>query len=773
MITSRTDTTACILCSRNCGLSVEVEGSHLKKIRGDKAHPLTHGYICQKAARLEHYQNHDDRLTSPMQRQPDGSFKPVSWDEALEDIAQRLTVIRERHGGDAFAFLGGGGQGNHLGGAYSRQLLTAMKSRYSYNSLGQEKTGDFWVNGRLFGSQTCHTTEDVEHADFVLFIGTNPFQAHGIPNARDTLKHLQKDPGRTMVVIDPRRSETARMADIHLQLRPGTDSYLMSAMLAIIVSEGLHDRAFLSRRCLGFEQVEQALLAIPVADYAERADIPLAQLQAVARGFAKAHTACVRIDLGIQQTLHTTLNGYLEKLLYLMTGNFGIRGGNNLHSFLLPILGHTDERKPKFKRTAHHGMFPIAGIYPPNILPDEILHEGENRIRAVFVDSANPLVTWTDTGAYEKAFAALELSVVVDVTMTETARAADYVLPASSQFEKWEATGFNLEFPVNGFHLRHPLLPAREGTLPEPEIYTRLLEKMGVLPASFPKLERIARIEGGRGYHLGFMAAFAGALAKNRHWVPYAASILYRTLGQTLPDSAAATAPLLPLAIAYAQKHYAAVKRAGHKGNRITLGTNLFRAILDGRSGVLLSEHEFDDLWTFIAHKDGRIHLAIPEMLDELKDLGVESHANTDYPFVLMAGERRSYNANQIYRDPAWRKVDPHGAMRIHPGDAESLGVISGDRIQCRSPWGCIEAVVDVDDSVRAGMVTLPHGYGMRFRNEGPIGPELNRLTSLDYCDPLSRTPFHKHVPVQLEKVIKRGTDEETAGEEASAGATG
>ncbi|MCK5888211.1 MAG: molybdopterin-dependent oxidoreductase, partial [Alcanivorax sp.] len=415
---ARTDTTACILCSRNCGLSVEIEDNQFKKIKGDKDHPFTQGYICQKAARLEHYQNHDDRLTTPLQRQSDGSFKPVSWDEALDDIAQRLVAIRDQHGGNAFAFLGGGGQGNHVGAAYSRQLLAAMKSYFSYNSLGQEKTGDFWVNGRLFGKQYCHTTEDVEHADYVLFIGTNPFQAHGIPNARDTLKHIKKDPNRTMVVVDPRRTETAKMADFHLQLRPGSDAWLMSAMLAIIVTENLHDRDFLNKHCRGFEQVEQALRAIPIADYAARADVPLATLQQGARGFASADSACVRIDLGIQQTLNTTLNGYLEKLLYLVTGNFGKQGGNNLHTMLLPILTDKDERKPKYKRTAHHKMFPIAGIDPPNILPDEILHDGEDRVRAVFVDSANPLVTWADTRAYEKAFAALELSVVIDVTLT-------------------------------------------------------------------------------------------------------------------------------------------------------------------------------------------------------------------------------------------------------------------------------------------------------------------------------------------------------------------
>jgi anaerobic selenocysteine-containing dehydrogenase len=153
-----THQTACILCSRNCGLAIEVEDGHLRKIRGDEAHPGSRGYICNKAARLDYYQNHADRLRHPLKRQPDGCFVQVSWEEALTDIAARLLAIRKAHGGDAFAFVGGGGQGNHLGGAYSRQLLAAMHSRYAYNALGQEKTGDFWLNGRMFGRQTCHTT---------------------------------------------------------------------------------------------------------------------------------------------------------------------------------------------------------------------------------------------------------------------------------------------------------------------------------------------------------------------------------------------------------------------------------------------------------------------------------------------------------------------------------------------------------------------------------------------------------------------------------------
>ena len=310
-----TEKTACILCSRNCGLTVTIENGKFTRIRGDDEHPVSKGYICQKAARLEHYQNHADRLTHPLKRQADGSFVRVSWDEALGDIARRLIAIREKHGGRAFAFYGGGGQGNHLGGMYSQQLHKAMQSRFVYTSLAQEKTGDFWVNGRLFGHQTCHTTEDVEHADYVLFIGTNPYQAHGIPNARDTLRDLQKDPARTTVVVDPRRSETAKQADIHLQIKPGTDAFLMLAMLSLIVREGLHDRDFLSQHCKGFDQLEQELLAVPIADYVQRTELRLADVERVARGFATDRAACVSIDLGIQQTRHSTINSYREKLI--------------------------------------------------------------------------------------------------------------------------------------------------------------------------------------------------------------------------------------------------------------------------------------------------------------------------------------------------------------------------------------------------------------------------------------------------------------------------
>jgi anaerobic selenocysteine-containing dehydrogenase len=343
--------------------------------------------------------------------------------------------------------------------------------------------------------------------------------------------------------------------------------------------------------------------------------------------------------------------------------------------------------------------------------------------------------------------------VVIDVAMTETARLAHYVLPAASQFEKWEATGFNLDFPDNYFHLRKPLFEPPAEALPEPEIYTRLVEKMGLIPKSFPLLSRIARREPRALARWGYMAALALTLVRHKEWIPYAGSIVYRTLGPTLPEGAAAAAPLLPLTIEYATRHADAVRRAGHEGNRLTLGNALFEAILAGHSGVLMSRNEYEDTWTLIGTDDRRVHLAVPEMLEALRALSNEAPVREDYPFILMAGERRSYNANQIYRDPAWRKVDKEGALRMHPDDAATLGLADDSRVICKTERAELEVVVEIDDSLRRGVVTLPHGYGMRYKDSEPLGPAINRLTSTAHCDPFTRTPYHKYVPAQLRKV--------------------
>src|SRR5262245_11582768 len=270
--------TACILCSINCGIEVRLgtdpgEERRFVRIRGDKAHPLSKGYTCQKALRLDHYQNARDRLTSPMRRTPDGTYEPVDWDTAIADIADRLRDIRDTHGGDKIFFYGGGGQGNHLGGAYGQALRAAVGVRYSSNALAQEKTGEFWVDGQLFGRSRCHTTGDYEHAEVAVFWGKNPWQSHGFPRARTILKEIANDPERTLVVVDPRRTESAELADVHLRVRPGGDAFALAAILATLIEEDLVDHAFLDERAADLDPLLEALATVDIGEYARRAGV--------------------------------------------------------------------------------------------------------------------------------------------------------------------------------------------------------------------------------------------------------------------------------------------------------------------------------------------------------------------------------------------------------------------------------------------------------------------------------------------------------------------
>ncbi len=325
--------TACILCSINCGVEVRVDGPTIARVRGDKAHPGSQGYTCEKALRLDHYQNGSHRLTTPLRRRPDGTFEEIDWDTAIAEVAARFGEVIAEHGGDKILFYGGGGQGNHLGGGYGGATRAALGIRYTSNALAQEKTGEFWVDGQLFGRSRCHTTGDYERAEVLVFWGKNPWQSHGFPQARRILKEVANDPKRTMIVVDPRRTESADLADIHLRPSPGGDAHLLAALLAILVEDGhLADR-WLAEHTSGLDELLDHIRAVDIAASCGRAGVPEASVRHAAAVIGAA-TGGVSIfeDLGIQHAPHSTLNSYLEKLVFLLTGNFGVPGGMNLHT---------------------------------------------------------------------------------------------------------------------------------------------------------------------------------------------------------------------------------------------------------------------------------------------------------------------------------------------------------------------------------------------------------------------------------------------------------
>jgi anaerobic selenocysteine-containing dehydrogenase len=734
--------TACILCECNCGIVVQLDGRKLAKIRGDKDHPASAGYTCNKALRLDHYQNNSSRLTSPMRRRPDGSYEEIDWDTAINEVADGFKHIRDTYGGDKVFYYGGGGQGNHLGGAYAGAFLKAIGSRYRSNALAQEKTGEHWVDRHMYGG---HTRGEFEHSEVAVFVGKNPWMSQSFPRARVVLNEIAKDPNRSMIVIDPVITDTAKMADFHLRVRPGTDAWCLAAMAAVLVQEGLCDEAFLAEHVNGLDAVAQVLRDVPVGEYAQRCGVDEQLLRAAVRRIAGADSVGVFEDLGIQQAPNSTLCSYLNKLLWILTGNFAKRGGQHLHSSFAPLFAAGG-----IGRTPVTGAPVIAGLVPSNVVPAEILTDHPDRFRAMIVESSNPAHSVADSASVRTAFESLELLVVIDVAMTETARMAHYVLPAASQYEKPEATFFNLEFPRNNFHLRHPLMEPLPGTLPEPEIWARLMRALGVVEdAELAPLRDAARED-----REAFAQAFMKAVGANPTWGKLLPFVLYETLGATLPDGLAGAAALWGLAQKTAFTYPEAVRRAGHSD-----GNALFDAILEGRSGVTFTVHEYEDDFDLITHSDHKIALEVPEMLDEIRALAAARAGLTtpDFPIVLSAGERRAYTANDIFRDPSWRKRDTDGALRVSVEDAEALGLIDGGRARITTAAGSAEATVEISEAMLAGHASLPNGFGLDFIDgDGSTripGVAPNGLTSAEWRDAYAGTPWHKHVPARVERV--------------------
>jgi anaerobic selenocysteine-containing dehydrogenase len=347
--------TACILCECNCGILVKLggtDGRRFEQIRGDKTHPASKGYTCQKALRLDHYQNgRGQRVLRPLRRRGDGSFQEIDWDTAITEVAARLAAVRDTHGGETILYYGGGGQGNHLGGFYGTATLRAFGAKFRSSAIAQEKTGEAWVNGLMLGTPV---RGDFEHCEVAVFVGKNPWQSHSFPQARLTLRNIAKDPARSLIVIDPRRTETAELAEFHLQVRPGRDAWLLAAMGAILVEEHLIDTAWLGVHASGLDDVVPALAAVPIADYCRISGVEESLVRAATRRIAVASSVAVFEDLGVQMNRHSTLVSYLEKLVWLLTGNLGQPGGQYAPATFVPIV-----------RASRHELDPRTGAAEP------------------------------------------------------------------------------------------------------------------------------------------------------------------------------------------------------------------------------------------------------------------------------------------------------------------------------------------------------------------------------------------------------------------------
>jgi len=736
--------TSCVLCGQNCGLEVVTEGSKIVKVRGDKENPRSQGYHCRKGANVGYFQNNPERLKFPLKRVGRG-FERVSWDQALDEIAAKLREIVQTHGPRSIAYMGGGGQGCHFEAAFGVRFLNGLGSRNHYSPLAQELTGFFWINGKAFGRQYMHSFPDIQGSDLLVFWGANPMVSHDVPNAPVVLRKKKKDPGFLLAVVDPRVTETAKLADIHLRLRPGTDALLFKAMIKILLSEGLVAKDYLASRVDGFEAVRSWFDGVDVEDNCRVCGLDANAVREFTRLFAARKTA-MRSDLGILMGRHSTLNSYLELILLALTGRIGVSGGNVFLGHLMPLGSHTPEEDPKTWKTVMTNIPLIMGVFPPNVMPEEIDNDHPQRIRALIVSGTNPLRSYADTRAYEKAFSKLELLLTIEVAMSETAVLSHYVLPAKSGYEKWDGTFFQWAYPDYYFDMRRPVIEADGEQLEEANIYVQLAERLGMIPNYPLKLRELAQ------NRLSYGAALMEYIRTNRNAEPWLPFILAKTLGEELGSKNLAA--LWGLLARFPMMHPEEVTRAGYQVGPMT-GEEIFRKILDTPGGVKIGVVETENNLSLLKTPHKKIHIHFPEMESWVKEVTPEAEeaqlVNKDYPMVLMAGNHMEMVANTIMRDPAWNEGKRPCTMRIHPADAKELGITDGEEVSIETEAGSVKVEAEVTDSSHRGQVVIPHGFGLVHKGE-VHGVNVNQLAPAKHRDRLAATPLHRYIPCRLRK---------------------
>ncbi len=772
--------TGCVLCAQNCGLLVKVENNQIFKVKGDSENLRSRGYLCRKGANIANHQHHDDRLTTPLKKTAKG-FVEIPWAQALSEIGEKLKSIVDTHGSQSFAFIGAGGQGSHFEAAFATALLRGIGSRYHYSSLAQELTGYFWCAGRMFGRQNAFPIPDEHHADMLLAIGWNGMVSHQMPRAPLAIKEFAMNPDKLLVVIDPRKSETARVANVHIPLKPGSDALLARAMIAILLTEGWENKEFLAQSTSGFEQIRGWFDNLDIHQSLSVCEVDYQQVRDLCKELSRRNW-CMHTDLGVIMNRHSTLTSYLYMLLAAVCGRLCVAGGGVIPGAVIPLGSHSDERREKTWRTKETNFPEIMGYFPPNVFPEEVLSDQPTRLRAAVVSSSNPLRSFADTSAYEKAFEMLELKVTVDIAMTETAELSDYVLPARSAYESYDGSFFSWNFPEIFFQMRHPVIESKSQAKESGHILAEIADAAGIVPELPDYL-----YEAGRKDRLTFTMALLTYIKAHPEVRKIMPLVIAKARAGTT-DSGNLDA-MWGLFLSSPRKFRRNASRAGypipsvlnsalnlHKwlkvcagiltyksltplailGPQVAHAELLFENVLENPSGLWIGKMGADNM-SELQTEDGKINLYIAEMDEWLTEISPEAEKvaltpDSDYPFVLNAGRHKPENANNLMRKPDWNKGRRTCTLAMNPSDADRLGVLDGETVRLTTEAASGEIELEVSDDVRIGQALMPHGFGLKYA--GAIhGVAINRFTKNTHRDRLAATPFHRYVPCRIEKI--------------------
>lgn len=762
--------TQCNMCGLSCGLEMEVKDNKIVNVRPDPDSPRTpNTYCCRKGRSSKYFQEHSERLNYPLKKVGD-HFERISWEQAYREIAQKANAIIEEHGPKCFAYCGGALACGQADVAFGKKgTLAAIGSRWLYNPTGLEFAGNWWSHGKILGKQVF-TEADEKNVEVMIFWGSNSYVSHNVGEARKLIRKLSQDPDKMVISVDPRLSETARMADLHIEVRPGSDALLMRGLISLILDKGWQDQAYMNRWVADYKKAEHWFKGFDYREAFRVCHVPYEQMEKFAR-ILTSKTWGVHQDLGLFCGRHNTMNSYLLVLLMAVTGNLLIKGNVVQDSFAEKGLTQNEDDLATW-RTPETNSFPVTDAYPTGVMAKEILSEHPDHLRVIFASMADPARSWPDSQMHKKAFEKLNLFVVVDICMTETASYADYVLPGKTGFEAPDFTTFQAGFPEFTCMLRQPIIAQIGERKENNQIWLDILKEMGRVPKLPQEIFDAAKKAAETGDRIQYFMKLFKYVKKHKEQAPLMALMICDTLGAAY--GSVNKAMLWAALITSQLSGTGVVERAGFKAPRkhkllqmlnekiknICVMDSVFQAVIDTPQGVVCGisnpnreEYTKEHIW----HEDGKIHFYCYQIDDYIGRITPKQEEralteNREFPMILSAGNHADGGDNGVMRNPATYVYRRPYVLTMNPEDAAEQGFSEGQEVRITTKTGSVTAPVEFSYRAARGYALIPHQFGLKF-GETTYGSTINVLTSAEDLDEITGNPYFRYVPCRVEAV--------------------
>jgi anaerobic selenocysteine-containing dehydrogenase len=718
--------TFCRICEPLCGMIATVEDGRLVALRPDKEHPLSSGFACQKGIAFTEVQNDPDRVTTPLRRGPTG-FEPVSWDDAMADIADRLSAILRKRGSGAVGwYMGNPGAFSYAHTFGALMFIKGLGRHAHYLTASSQDTNSRLIASQLlYGSPTSVPIPDLTRTDLLIMMGANPLVSHGsfltAPRIKDRMQDIVRRGGR-VVVIDPRRTETAQTFE-WLGIVPDADAFLLLSLLQVMFAEGLADLARVNRCADGLDWLRALCRPFAPEATAARTGVDAESVRSLARDLARTPRAAVYGRVGTCVGRHGTLTNYLIDAVNLVAGNLDRPGGSVFSSMCTvgqrwqnTVMGAAMRRSYRRKRSRIGGIRNAIGSEPAALMAKDISTPGERQIRALFISAGNPVLSVPNGNELEAAIGGLELSVALDFYVTETAAHCDYILPVTTMYERDDFPYTFQAFQATPFRQATAAVVAPVGEArPEWDIIDDLTRRLRRQVPVFAAMGVVRKALGVLGVELS---------------------------PRLLMD---------------------ALIRMSQGGDRFGVrrgGLTLRRLIEQHPHGVVLEPHvRTGVLRDVVAYLSRRIRLAHPDIAAEVAKLATDRTPN-DYP-LQMIGMREPRSENSwMHNAPLLMRGERRHHALMHVDDAAELQIGDGEEVAISSPYGRITVPVTTTTDLMSGVVAIPHGWGHKGTGTWKVansagGANVNRLTSSDPADveSMSGMAWLTGVPVRVERL--------------------